>query len=151
MTTTIIGEDKKGQAATGNTRRKICNLIALLQGPRFAIGVASFVVDCCFNVQLCPAIKCCIRPPHQKSTAAVDPWAIAEVSFFMFCVPNLTRLIVITLSPSTEFDCDPRLIAVSPCPRDQTRLRPLVHKVATRLHVEMLRRIVPSSGVGGGG
>ena len=138
MKTIIRGEDKKGQAATGNTRPKIFNLIAPLQGPRFAIGVASFVVDCCFIVQLCPAIECCIRPSHQKSTAAVDPLAFAEVSCFIFCVPNITRLIVITLSPSTTFDCDPRLIVVSPSPRDQTRLQPLVHKVATRLYVEML-------------
>jgi hypothetical protein len=57
MTTIITGEDKKEQAATGNTRPKICNSIALLQGPRFAIGVASFVVDCCFVVKLCPAIE----------------------------------------------------------------------------------------------
>ena len=67
-------------------------------------SAASVVVDCCFVVQLCPAIECCIRAPQEKLTGAVAPWAIVKVSCFMFYVPKLTGLIVIAFSPSTDFE-----------------------------------------------
>ena len=114
--------NQRGQKGTGCNRQnklKICNSIALLQGTRFAKQCS---LHCGWLLLCCTIMSSNRVMLHPSSSPKVGcccwslGWAIAEESCFMFCVPNVTRLIVITLSPSTDFDCDPRLTVVSPSP-----------------------------------